>query len=58
MLVLSRKRGERIVARLPDDREIVVTLVEIRGSDKVRLGFDAPEDVRIWREELLKREAA
>lgn len=47
MLVLSRKRGERIV--IGDGIEIVI--VEIRG-DKVRLGFDAPKDVSVHRKEV------
>jgi len=54
MLVLSRKKNEAIVIR--DD--IVITIVEIRG-DKVRLGFDAPKDVPVHRQEVyeaIKRE--
>jgi len=47
MLVLSRKRGERIV--IGDSIEIVV--VEIRG-DKVRLGIDAPSDIPVHRQEV------
>jgi carbon storage regulator len=47
MLVLSRKRGERIV--IGDD--IVLTVVEVRG-DRVRLGFEAPAATPINREEI------
>ncbi len=47
MLVLSRKMDEAI--RINDNIRIVV--VDIRG-DKVRLGFDAPKDVPIHREEV------
>ena len=47
MLVLSRKKSETVVI---DDR-IRVMVVEIRG-DKVRLGFSAPNDVKIHREEI------
>lgn len=50
MLVLSRKTGERI--QIGD--EINVTVVEIRGS-KVRLGFTAPNEVPIHREEVYLR---
>ena len=49
MLVLSRKRNERI--RINDD--IIVQVVDIRG-DKVRLAFDAPQDISIHREEVWK----
>lgn len=47
MLVLSRKKSEKIM--IGDD--IVVTVVEIRG-DKVRIGFDAPDDVSVHRQEV------
>ena len=50
MLVLSRKRHEKIVVT----GGIEIEIVEIRG-DKVRLGFEAPDDVRIFREEVLER---
>lgn len=48
MLVLSRKRNERIVIA---DGEIVLTVVEIRG-DKVRLGIEAPKDIPVHRGEV------
>lgn len=48
MLVLSRKADERIM--IGDDIELYV--VEVRGN-RVRLGFTAPEDVRILRGELI-----
>ena len=47
MLILSRKRNESIII----NDNIVVTVVDIRG-DKVRLGFDAPRDVPIHRQEV------
>jgi carbon storage regulator len=50
MLVLSRKRGQRIV--IGDNVE--VTIIEIRG-DRVKLGFIGPNHVPIHREELLRR---
>jgi carbon storage regulator len=48
MLVLTRKLGEQIVI---GDR-IRLTVVAIQGN-QVRLGFMAPGDVHIQREELL-----
>lgn len=48
MLVLSRKVGERI---LIGDNVVVTVLAVERG--KLRLGFEAPRDVRITRKELL-----
>ena len=47
MLVLSRRQNERI--HLGDS--IVITVVRVSG-DKVRLGIEAPQGVRILREEL------
>lgn len=50
MLVLSRRPGEKIVI----GKDIVVQVVEIRGN-KIRLGIVAPQNVEIYREEVLKR---
>ena len=50
MLVLSRKRGERIVI----GPNIELTVVDIRAN-KVRLAFDAPRDVSIHRQEVFLR---
>jgi len=47
MLVLSRKVGERVL--IGDG--IVVQVLEVSGR-QVRLGIQAPADLRIWREEL------
>ncbi len=51
MLVLSRKREERIIITLPDRRQITLMVVDIRG-DKVRLGLEAPTDILIHRFEV------
>jgi carbon storage regulator len=54
MLVISRKSGERVC--LGDD--ITVTVLEVVGST-VRLGIDAPAEVRVFRHEIweaVKRE--
>lgn len=50
MLVLGRKEQERLII----DGHIVVTIVRVSGG-KVRLGIEAPPDVSIQREELLRR---
>ena len=50
MLVLTRQPGERLV--IAD--AIVVTVVEV-AKGKVRLGIEAPPEVRVLRQELLKR---
>ena len=53
MLVLSRKTGERVLI----GRDIYVKVVEIRG-DRVKLGFEGPDEVPIHREELAIQMAA
>lgn len=55
MLTLSRKAGERVLLTLPDRQGIWVSVVTVRANGSVRLGFDAPPDVDIKREELLAR---
>jgi carbon storage regulator len=50
MLVLTRKVGEEI---LIGDR-INIKVIEISGN-KVRLGIDAPANLRIYREEILAK---
>jgi carbon storage regulator len=47
MLVLSRKLNEKIVI----DGGIVVTVVKI-DRNQIRLGIEAPPDVRVFREEI------
>jgi carbon storage regulator len=47
MLVLSRKPGEKVVI----GRGITVTVLEIL-SNRIRLGIEAPDDIRILRGEL------
>ena len=49
MLVLSRKLNETIV--IGDN--IKVTLLGIDG-DKIKLGVDAPRDIKVFREELFE----
>jgi len=51
MLVLTRRVNERIV--IGDD--VTVTVLEVRG-DQVRLGIEAPRDVKVLREEVLQRD--
>jgi len=50
MLVLTRKVGEEI---LIGDR-ISIKVIEVTAN-KVRLGIDAPADIRIFREEILEK---
>jgi carbon storage regulator len=47
MLILSRRVNEKIV--IGDD--IVVSVVEVRG-DQVKLGIEAPRNVKVFRQEV------
>jgi len=47
MLVLSRKIGERILI----EPGIEIAVVDVRGG-KVRIGIEAPDSVRIRRDEI------
>ncbi len=50
MLVLTRKLNEKV--RVGDN--IVVTIIQIdKGS--VKIGFEAPEDVAIYRDEVYEK---
>ena len=51
MLVITRKIGEGII--LSEDTKI--TILEV-GKDRVRIGIEAPQDVKIVREELYDTE--
>ncbi len=47
MLILSRRLGERIVI----GEDVVISVVEVRG-DQVKLGIDAPRNVKVYRQEV------
>lgn len=48
MLVLTRKVGEKILI----GEDIVLTVLEVRG-DSIKVGLDAPRDVKIQRAETI-----
>ncbi len=51
MLVLSRRSGEKIRIPLGGGEEILITVTKTVGP-RVKLGFEAPERVKILRGEL------
>ena len=51
MLIISRKKNEGIII----NENIILTIADLQG-DKVRIGIDAPESVKIMRKELLDTE--
>lgn len=48
MLVLSRKTGEAITL----NQDVTIDILSIEG-DRVRIGIQAPKEIRIYRKELL-----
>jgi carbon storage regulator CsrA len=52
MLVLSRKKDETIIVRIPGREDIRLTVVRIDNMNKVRIGVEADKDVVILRSEL------
>ena len=56
MLTLTRKPEEKIIIG-EGSEQIEITVKEIRRN-QVRLGISAPDNMRIYRKELLVRDAA
>jgi carbon storage regulator CsrA len=50
---ISRKENERIVIRTPQG-DVVITVVLICNRNRVRVGVDAPKEVKILRSEKLE----
>jgi carbon storage regulator len=50
MLVLSRKKDEAII--IGNDIEIIITEIT---EDKVKIGINAPKQMKIFRKELLEQ---
>ncbi|MGY3567706.1 carbon storage regulator [Sinomonas sp. RB5] len=48
MLVLTRKPGQKIMV----GADIVITVLEDKGEDGIRIGIEAPRHVSIKREEI------
>ena len=51
MLILSRKEAEKVYL----GNDIVPTIIRVAG-DKVRIGIEAPSNVRVLRNELQKHD--
>jgi len=51
MLSLTREVGQKIL--IGDD--IVITVIAVTSNGRVKIGIDAPRQVRINREEVLER---
>lgn len=51
MLIISRKIGESLII----DNEIEIFILDIK-NDKIRIGIEAPKNVKILRKELFETE--
>lgn len=51
MLILTRNIGESVFI---NGQEVKITVLGLKGR-QVRLGFDAPKDVSVHREEIFER---
>jgi carbon storage regulator CsrA len=58
VLVLGRHVREGFVIVLPDGRTVRVSVLSPRTGEGVRLGVQAPADVRIWRDEVWAKKQA
>lgn len=56
MLVLSVREGEKVLLRDGNGRESVVVVLEVRSRKEIKLGFEAPQDVKILRGKLIKNQ--
>ena len=50
MLLLTRRPGEKIII----NDNITVTVLSVKGN-QIRIGIDAPRDVKVHRQEIYER---
>jgi carbon storage regulator len=53
MLILTRRPNEAIIIELPTGETIKVAVLSVKPN-QVRIGTDAPDDIKIVKEELLE----
>lgn len=52
-LTLSRRQFESVVLYTASGEQVVITVDSISGG-QVKLNFEAPKSIEIWRDELLE----
>ena len=50
MLILTRRVGERLII----GENVTVTILSVKGN-QIRIGIDAPRDIKVNREEVYQR---
>lgn len=53
MLVLGRKKNQKVILYRGKERIAEITVADIRNK-RVKLGFDAPKEITIDREEVFE----
>ncbi|MGD8926059.1 MAG: carbon storage regulator [Thioalkalispiraceae bacterium] len=53
MLILTRRNGESLQIVTRDNEVIEIKITNVRG-EQVKIGFDAPPECRILRQELIE----
>jgi len=53
MLILARRQGESLILRTPEGQEIKVLILGTKNG-LAKIGIDAPSEIEILRDELLK----
>lgn len=58
MLILMRKRGEAVDIIDRDSSTVLatITVLEVVSGNNVRLGFDAPQHIKIIRDNAVRRD--
>jgi carbon storage regulator CsrA len=56
VLILTRRVEEAVTISGPDGRDVVVRVLGFPTAGEVRLGFDAPSDVKILRDNAKRKE--
>jgi carbon storage regulator CsrA len=57
MLVLSRKKDEKIILKVPGREDIEITVVRIDNHNRVRIGINAEKEIIVLRSELQDNKA-
>lgn len=52
MLVLSRKKDQSIILKVPGHKDIHITVTKIDNRNRVRLGIEADPEIIVVRQEL------
>ncbi|MGE6868782.1 MULTISPECIES: carbon storage regulator [Bacillaceae] len=52
-LTIQRTVGEKVILTCSNGEEIIIEVKKAKNHEALRLSFDAPKSVKIYREELV-----